>query len=268
MRAKEFIPEAVGDNYLYHGVPNGPTVMKILQSGYIKTHEPFEFDQDPNNPEPKNISLSRSQYLRFPYGFAVAQFVIDKDALQRAGIIAKPKVGAMMHYKYETEERVYKPIPVRAPFVVEIQFDPNLKIPKSFLDHAAELGIKVTPWRRQGKNPNQQARVNKPRPQTTYTDPKKLQISGNGYSYGKNPVKKVEPTEWRIAYDNDDGTSRLIGPQSKDKAYIEKLFPQIKDRVAKGLTFDDLLPQDQYRKEWEHGYSQVYPGDHDWQAEK
>ena len=263
MRAEEFILEAVGGNYLYHGVPDGPTVMRILKSGYIKPHEPFQFDQDPDDPEPKNISLSRSQYLRFPYGHAVAQFVVDKDALTRAGIIARPKVGAMMHYKYETEERVYKPIPVRAPFVVAIQFDPNLKIPKAFLNHAAKLGVKVEPWRRQGENPNQQPQVNKPQPQTEYTNPKKLRISGNGYTYG-NPPKRVEPTEWWISYDTGSGTSEVIGPRSKDKAYIQKLFPQIKDRVAKGLTFDDLLPADQYRKEWKRGYSQVHPGDPDW----
>jgi hypothetical protein len=263
MKLLELLQEAVGGNYLYHGVPDGPTVMKILKSGSIKPQEPFQFDQDPNNPEPKNISLSRSQYLRFPYGHAVAQFVVDKDALARAGIIAKPKVGAMMDYKYETEERVYKPIPVRAPFVVAIEFDPNLKIPKAFLNHATKLGVKVEPWRRQGENPNQQPQVNKPQPQTEFTDPKKVKIMGNGYTYG-NPVKKVEPTEWYVAYETRPGSYHLIGPRSKDKTYIQKLFPQIKDRIAKGLTFDDLLPADQYRKEWKRGYSEIHPGDTDW----
>jgi hypothetical protein len=268
MKISELLKEAVGGNYLYHGVPDGPTVMKILKSGYIKPQEPFQFDQDPDNPEPDNISLSRSQYLRFPYGHAVAQFVVDKDALTRAGIIAQPKVGAMMHYKYETEERVYKPIPVRAPFVVAIEFDPNLKIPRSFLNHATKLGIQVTPWRKEGQNPLAKPPADPgPQPQTEFTDPKKVRIMGNGYTYG-NPPKRVEPTEWYVAYEDRPGHYHLLGPRSKDKTYIQKLFPQIKDRVAKRLTFDDLLPQDQYRKEWKWGYSEIQPGDPDWKEQK
>jgi len=270
MKIWEILDEGVNDQFLYHGVPDGPTVMQILKSGYIKPQEPFDFDRDMDKERGeesvKRISLTRSQYLRFPYGHGVAQFVIDKNALRTHGYKVVPKVGAMMHYKYETEEQVYKPIPVQAPFVVEIQYDPNLKIPRGFLDRAKTMGVKVTPWREEGQNPLAKPPADPgPQPQNDYTDLKKLKIHNNGYISG-TPPKKTPPTEWYVGYNKPGGSIDMLSDRSKDKAYIQKLYAQIKDRVAKGLTFDDLLPASQYRKEWKRGYSQIHPGDPDWKS--
>jgi hypothetical protein len=160
----------------------------------------------------------------------------------------------MMHYKYETEEQVYKPIPIKAPFVIEIQYDPNLKIPKSFLERVASLGIKVSPWRKEGQNPNVQQKPadTGPVPQNKYTNPKKLKI---GYMGGMG---------WYVGYANNDGTSEILGPSSEDKAYVQNLYKQIKDRVAKKLSFDDLFPARQFGKDWKSGEHEIRPGQKGW----
>lgn len=268
MKIYEIIQEGVNDQFLYHGVPDGRTMMQILKSGALKPQEAFDFDREMDlerGAEPRNrISLTRNQYLHFPYGDGVAQFVIDKNALRRAGYKVVPTVGAMMHYKYETEEQVYRPIPIRSPFVVEIQYDPDLKIPRGFFDNAKRLGVKVTPWRKEGRNPNIAPQADPgPQPQNKFTDVKKLKIRGNGYSYG-DPPKKVPPTQWNIGYSIGDRIYNVIGPMSSDKAYIEQLYKQIKDRVSKKLTFDDLLPKRQFGKQWKTGYREIHPGDPDW----
>ena len=270
MKIWELLDEGVNDQFLYHGVPDGPTMMKILKSGALKPQEPFDFDQEMDRQRGekyvKRISLTRNQYLHFPYGHGVAQFVIDKNALRKHGYKVVPKVGAMMHYKYETEEQVYQPIPIKAPFIVEIQYDPDLKIPRGFFDNARAMGVKITPWRKEGQNPLAKPPADTgPQPQDDYTDPSKLKIHNNGYTSG-NPPKKTEPTEWYVGYNRPGGFIDMIGQRSKDKAYIQKLYPQLKDRVAKKLDFSGLLPADQYRKEWKRGYSQVHPGDKDWQG--
>ena len=46
MKIWELLDEGVNDQFLYHGVPDGPTMMKILKSGALKPQEPFDFDQD------------------------------------------------------------------------------------------------------------------------------------------------------------------------------------------------------------------------------
>ena len=269
MKIWELLNEGVNDQFLYHGVPDGPTMMQILKSGKLKPQEPFDFDQDMDQQRGeksvKRISLTRNQYLHFPYGHGVAQFVIDKDALRRAGYKVVPKVGAMMHYKYETEEQVYKPIPIQAPFIVEIQYDPDLKIPRGFFDNAKAMGVKISPWRKEGRNPNVKPAADPgPQPQDEFTDVKKLKINGNGYTYG-SPPKKVEPTEWYVAYNLGGGSFEAIGPRSSDKAYIQKLYAQIKDRVAKKLDFSGIIPERQFRKVWQKGYSEIHPGQKDWQ---
>ena len=152
MRFHEIINEGVNDQFLYHGVPNGQTVMKIIKSGSIQPAEPFDFDYDQEIEQGKTpkdrISLTRSQYLRFPYGGAVAQFVIDKNALQKHGYKVEPVVGAGIAHKGETEEQVFKDIPVRLPFVVAIQYDPEIEIPKAFFNKVKTLGIRLEPWRK------------------------------------------------------------------------------------------------------------------------
>lgn len=268
MKIWEILEEGVNDQFLYHGVPDGQVANAILKSGFIKPNEVHQLDRkydDDDNiiDEPDVISLSRDQYLRFPYGNAVAQFVVDRDALKRAGIKVKPAAG-VGYGKSEKEERVWTPIPVKAPFVVAIQYDPELKIPPAFLKKAAEAGVKIEPWRKGGRNPNIQPADPTPQPQTDYTDIKKLKIHHNGYTSGTPPVK-TPPTEWYIGYNKPGGFIDMLTVRSRDKNYIQKLYTQIKDRVAKGLSFDDLLPATQQRKDWKRGRSEVIPGDPDWQ---
>jgi len=255
MRANEFIIEAVGGNYLYHGVPRGETVSAIIKSGFIQPHEQFEFDcDDPTNHKlcPPVVSLSRDQLLRFPYGGAVAQFVIDKDALTRAGIIAKPQVGTA-YDRSESEERVYKAIPVKAPYVVAIQYDPKLKVPKPILDYAQQVGIRMEPWKQINPRATDDNQTPKIKPATEYTDPKALKLKSQDW-FGD--------IVWTISYDK--GTSgNIIQPyyMVKDEIAVKKAYTAIKDRIAKGQSFDDLLPQSQYGKTWSRGRTELKPGD-------
>ena len=204
MRAKEFITEYVGPNLLYHGVPNGNVVNRILKSGVIKVNEPFELDAEKEKeagiePVPR-ISLTRDQYLHYPYGGGVAQFVINRDALKQHGYKITPTVSAGMPGKYEKEEQVYKNIPVRSPFVIELQYDPEIKIPKPFLLRAKELGIKLSPWRQEAI----QYVSDEPKPTKNKYDPNKLTTRGNSYS-SFDPItnKRIHSpaTEWYVGYE-------------------------------------------------------------------
>jgi len=257
MRAQEFITEAVGGNYLYHGAPDGKTIMAILKSGFIKAQEQFDFDRNPNDDSdeanPPVISLSRDKLLRFPAGDAVAQFVIDKDALRRAGIITKPMPGSG-YGRIESEERAYKDIPVKAPYVVSLQYDPALKIPKAVLDIAQQAGVKIEPWVPFIKKATMATSAAIP-PATRYTDPDALYIRTDDHG--------PWPTNWSIGYKTSSTTSDVIQPyyQITDDNLIKNAFAAIKDRIASGLSFKDLLPAEQYNKNWAKGTHEIKPGD-------
>lgn len=271
MRSFEFITEDVGRNLLYHGVPDGKTVSKILKSGFIKPHPAFDFDREQDIARGKKpldrISLTRDQYLHFPYGRAVAQFVIDRDTLKRYGYKIEPTVGFNMPSKYETEEIVYKDIPVRAPFVTEIQYDPNLEIPKNLLQQIQKLGIKLSPWRKTKEEPESAKQIEKLSaiaPDGEPWDVNKLKVKANkksGYEVENGEVvrKEYPPDEWYIGYvteynpSTQQGGTFIIAQDSKDKNYIDKLHAQIKDRISKGLTWNDLLPQTKYGRDWKQG---------------
>lgn len=266
MKISEILAEAVGDNFLYHGVPDGRTLTQILQSGALQPMPPFDFDNQggDDNPDPDRISLTRNQYLHFPYGHGVAQIVINKDALRKAGYKVVPAVGAMIHYKGETEERVFKPIPMRSPFVVEIQYDPKLKVPKTFLARAQGAGIRLSPWRKTSKNYSNPKQDNAIYYQDEYTDPDKVVILDNGGRIGGDNPRIIQPTNWKVAYKTDPSTYRRLSPESNDENYIKDLFVKIRDRVAKGWTWDDLLPQSQYGKTWSQGYYEIPHGSPKW----
>jgi len=256
MRALEFIVEAVSGNYLYHGVPDGKTVSAILKSGFIKPQGVFDFDRNPDDDSeeanPDVISLTRDQRLRFPYGGGVAQFVVDKDALTQAGIIAKPKVG-IGYGRTESEERVYKPIPVKAPYVVAVQYDPKLKVPPAIVTHFKELGVKIEPWRSFAEPKTTEPNAPKEIPPAKkYTDPKKLELKTDNYT-----------NTWTIAYRNTPTSGSIIQPyyMIDNEAVVKKAYAAIKDRISKNLSFDDLLPQNQYGKNWSKGSYEIKPGD-------
>ncbi len=256
MRAIEFISEDVGPNLLYHGMPNGNVVTRILKSGIIKVNEPFELDAESEKEAGieslPRISLTRDQYLHFPYGGGVAQFVINRDALKQYGYKIRPTVSAGMPGKYEKEEQVYKNIPLRSPFVVELQYDPDIKIPKTLLSKAKELGIKLSPWRKEAI----QYVSDEPKPTKNKYDPDKLTARSNSYT-SSHPITgeivRGPATEWYVGYESKDGSVYLITQPSKDKQFVEKLALAVKDRMAKGLSWEDLLPQDKYAKSWGRG---------------
>jgi len=275
MRANEFIIEAVGGNYLYHGVPNGGIVSAIIKSGFIKPQEQFENDCD--NPEnhklcPPVVSLSRDQLLRFPYGNAVAQFVIDKDALTRAGIIVKPQVGTAMG-RSESEERVFKPIPVKAPYVVAIQYDPALKVPKSILDYVKQSGIRMEPW----KQVKQAA--SEPEYDINYSDKEdgdKENLSTkitNILKTGTEPLpdwKSIKITDgpgWSTIYYDIPGYDTGISIQpfqfiSPDLA--KQILPQLHQLTKAGQSVRPVMNKYaliQHGKDWKQGTYQIRPGD-------
>lgn len=278
MRVWEILQEAVGGNYLYHGVPEGKTVSNILKSGFIKPMAQFEFDcDDPDDKEtcPDVISLSRDQFLRFPYGNAVAQFVVDKDALKKAGIIAKPQVGTN-YFKQEAEERVFKPIPVKAPYVVAIQYDPSLKVPKSIIDKVQATGIKIEPW----KTIN--SRQDEPEYDVNYskssystddeTDP--AVVIRNILDKGTDPLP-----DWRnlyllkmadsygIYYKIPGWTHGLeIQPFRflDDENFAKRILAQLQQLTKAGKSIRPIMnkyAQKQFGKDWKQGRYQIRPGD-------
>ena len=276
MKVWEIVQEAVGGNYLYHGVADGGIVSRIMKSGFIKPQPQFEFDCE--NPDDKKlcpdvISLSRDQYLRFPYGDAVAQFVIDKEAIKRAGITTKPQVGAM-YFKQEAEERAYKPIPIRTPFVVAIQYDPELKIPKSVIDRARESGVKVEPWRVIKKS------AEKPRydlgtlDSDRDDDPKSLSAKITDIlKKGQEPLPdwrslKINDTfgdSHTIYYDIPEYTYGIDIPPFTfiEPEFAKKILAQLQQLTKDGKSIRPLMnkyARIQYDKDWKQGKHQIRPG--------
>lgn len=274
MRYWEIIEEAVGGNYLYHGVPNGKTVEKIFKSGFIKPQPQFDFDcDDPEDEEncPPVISLTRSQYLRFPYGNAVAQFVIDKDALRQAGIMAKPQVGGMMQYKSETEERAYKPIPVKAPYVIAVQYDPRLEVPKALIKKAKENGVKVEPWKSVKKGeekPEYSVDYDRYKPDPGTEQEKIVSLLKKGeplpdweklYLGGPFSDKKTiyyKIPGWTYGYEIDpfDGIPVEFG---------EKILAQLQQLTKAGKSIAPIIQKYsriQYGKDWKQGRHEIKPG--------
>lgn len=281
MRAQEFIIEAVGGNYLYHGVPNGDTVSAILKSGFIKPQPVFDFDRNPNDDSkeanPPVISLTRDQRLRFPYGGGVAQFVIDKDALTRAGIIAKPKVGTG-YGRTESEERAYKPIPVKAPYVVAMQYDPSVKVPAAIIKHFRQLGVRIEPWKPSGStHPDSEPEYDINYPNISGADDLVDQIQSI-LKTGTAPLpdwKKIKIDRgpgWSTIYyeipDRDTGINiqpfQFISPE-----LAEQLLPQLQQMTRAGQSIRPLVNKYalvQHGKNWKQGIYKIKPGDPQYKA--
>lgn len=270
MRIFEIITEEVGKNYLYHGVSNGKTMAQIVKSGEIKPSEPFDFDRDYGGETQDVISLSRDQFLRHPYGRGVAQLVIDKDALKRAGIKVVPKVGVGVHYKSEAEERVYEPIPVKPPFVVGIQFDPTLKVPKSFTDKVKALGIPVIGWKKVKQQPEE------PEYELGFKKSKGKGLADrieNIIATGKEPLPDANSLylvpffdTYSIFYKIPGWThGKEIRPFSYiTKEFATKILKQLKDLTKAGQSITPLVKkysQKQFGKNWQQGRHQLRPGD-------
>lgn len=228
MKIHEILLEFEHRSLLYHSVSSGSVVTQILNSGFIKPSEPFEADEELTGETEPVISLSRNQYLRFPSASeSVAQFVVDRNALKKAGYKVIPKIGAMMGHKEETEERVYKPIPVKFPYVVELQVDPNLKIPQKIISRTEELGVPIKPWKQ--INP-----VNKP-----VTKPKANSVSSET-SYPFNNVSKLfaygYPPNRKIIYDHYVLIDKIPTQEEADKLYHMLWY-----RIANHQPIDDLI---------------------------
>lgn len=158
-----------------------------------------------------------------------------------------------MYGRSESEERSWTPIPVKAPYVVAVQYDSKLKVPPAIIKHFQELGVKIEPWKPVvAKSADQNAPKEIP-PAKDYTDPNALKLKSQDW-FGD--------TVWTISYAVGDG-SKIIQPyyQVKDEVGVKKAYAAIKDRIAKGLSFDDVLPQSQYGKSWSKGEYEIKPGD-------
>ena len=254
MKIQELI-EAVGDNLLYHSVREGRVAQQILKSGVIK---PFVGDVDSEyGQEQEVISTSRDQYHRFPYGDGIVQFVLDKNALKQAGYKVEPwsmaqQIGGAF-YKSEKEERVWHPkgigIPVKAPFVKEIQVDPEVEAAKPFIKAAKKLGIPVTAMKGYKKSSNVD---HKNHLDPNMADPSKYSLEKQMW-FG-------EPA-YTITYDKKD----IIQPfyLVKDEPYIKKAFKQIVDRVKQGKGYEDIKKANiKYAKSWEKGRYELPVGSH------
>jgi hypothetical protein len=234
VRAKEFITEDVGGDYIYHSVTTPNQIWNILEKGEIEPNL-SETDEDGGWEIPV-ISASRSQYYRFPYGAGSVQLVLDRSALRRAGYKVFPfsymqfygnpdgttPTSSNPMYKQETEERIFHPkgigIPVKSPFVVGIQFRKELmeKIPKKLLDLIAEKGLTVSSMRHDP--------TNKKRFLKTLTKPPKQ--------------KKFyfKPEDIQIVRDYDDPTKYSLWTSStnySDPGMLDKGWHLSKDRAVK-----------------------------------
>lgn len=261
MKINEFLLEFESRSLLYHSVPKGSIIEQILSSGFIQPKEPFEADEELTGEADPVISLSRNQYLRFPStSRSVAQFVIDRDALKKSGYKVIPKIGAMMGHKQETEERVYKPIPVKPPYIVEIQVDPNLKIPQRIYDKAEELGVPIKPWKQ--INPiNKSTPKPKPKPVSSETD-YPFTNTMMLYSSRKNS------NYYHIKYDD-----YVLVDNIPTQEEAVKLYYMFLHRIENRLPVDDLITNPEkyvprkppkLTKNWEKGEHSVWPNDTDY----
>ena len=281
MRIWEILQEAVGGNYLYHGVRDGKTMARILKSGNILPMEVFDFDRETEmklnggKEPPPRISLTRDQYLHFPYGDGVAQFVIDRDALKRRGYKIRPTVGAMISPKAETEELVYKPIPLKNPFVVSIQYDPALKVPKSFIDKVRDAGIKIEPWRKtKSRDQEPEYDLNYGRDRYSDDDPDSLADKIRDIlDKGTDPLPdwrqldlKTDVTGSSIYYKIPGWTYGLnIQPFQflEDEKFAERIFSQLQQLTKDGKSIRPVMnkyAQKQFGKDWKQGKHQIRPG--------
>ena len=259
MRASEFLIEYETRNLLYHGVPSGKIVSQILKSGFIEPQPAFDGDeeqeQDGGEESIDRISLTRNQFLHFPYGGAVAQFVIDRDALKKHNYKIKPVVGFMTRHKGETEEQVFKPIPIRSPFVVGLQYDPNIQVPKSVLKKLKELGVAPMPWKQSKQNVDGDTVIKKTK---TKYNPKRIVVQGNDYTANG---EYHAANSWYVGYKpvSEPGTYLLTQP-SKDEQFVNDLAEKIKQRMANQQSWEDLLPQTKYGKNWRQGKFELQHG--------
>jgi hypothetical protein len=280
MKIQEIISEAVSDNLLYHSVHSGDVVSKIFKSGAIKVQPAHELDcDDPEDLEmcPPVISFSRDQYYRF--GDGIAQFVVDKSALRNAGYKVKPLVGRGF-YKAEAEERVFKDIPLRLPFVVAVQFDPKVKVPPSISKQLKELGIKLIPWRpARDDQSSPEYDLNKYDNDMT-TDEPEFDSHVDTYNAVKNLIKAgIEPLpDWkRIQINKGPGWSTIyykidgwtagfsIAPfEFINPAKAEEISRELQQLTKSGQSILPVIKKYskvQTGKSWKQGKHQIRPGE-------
>ena len=230
MRAKEFIIEEVGGDYIYHSVSTPNQIWNILQKGEIEPN--LSVTDEDGGWEIPVISASRSQYYRYPYGTGGVQLVLDRSALRRAGYKVFPfsymqfygnpdgtkPTSSNAMYKQETEERIFHPrgigIPIKSPFVVGIQFRKELieKIPKKLLDLIAEKELTVSSMKHDPTNNKKFLKTlsKPPKQKKFYYNPEDIQIVAD-YD---DPSKY---TLW-VTINRDPGMYEKGWHLSKDKA--------------------------------------------------
>lgn len=262
MKIIEIINEDVNSNLVYHGVNNGNTATRILNSGKLNLTEPFAYDdeEEGGNESRNHLSVTRNQYLHFPYGNGIVQFVLDKDALKKGGWQVRPKIGAGMPYKYETEERVYhkfdKPVPVKPPYVVGIQIYPGLDIPPEVIEKTKQLGIPVTPMKSK-KEPVASAAQSTKNRTRSYGMGYLIGIekTDSGYTItGKHTIPGMPP--------NPEPIEPYIN--IPDEATAIKVRDKLQSMVDSKVDYRDITPT-QYHRTWEKGRYKLQAGDKEFQ---
>ena len=127
MISSEFLTEKVNDTYVYHSVGHLNTMIKMLQSGIINAGVSDHGRE--NNRNYPIISVSRDRSYRYPMQGGVAQFVIDRNELKKHGIKIRPfafnagtntpEINGVK--EVSKEEEILGPLPIRSPFVVQIE---------------------------------------------------------------------------------------------------------------------------------------------------
>lgn len=261
MRLHEFLKEGVNDNFLYHSVGTGQTIMKILTSGEIRPSISSN-ELDFGITTTPSISASRSQSHRYPRGAAVAQFVLDKKSLLNAGFAVKPFNDPMVKHKSEFEERITstdnKSIPVKPPFVIELQIDSNLEIPQEIKELCKSAGIKITPM----KSFNYQVRDKANKDASDRKKSKSLEVLSDPNNLKLTSQKFMDGEKYTLTYMLDNSRSMILHPyvQMPDLDKANGIFNKIKNRLRNNEPITDLFPDDKIEKSWDRGEYVVPPG--------
>ena len=264
MRAKEFIAEAVGGDYIYHSVAQPNQIWNILRNGVIQPH--LADTDEEGGWEIPVISSSRNQYYRFPYGSGSIQLVLDRNALRQAGFKVMPfsymqfynkadgtgPTASNPMYKQETEERIYHPrgigIPVKKPYVLGIQIRKELmnKVPKELLKLINERGLELTTMRDDPTNKSTFSRklAKPPLNSKHYYKPKDMQIVARANDPNKFDLWHI--SEWG-PMPMSDGDENFKG-HTKDKAIevFKRVTGSNPKEVQSAIKFDGDLERYYY----------------------
>jgi len=195
MRAQEFITEAVGDNLVYHATTL-QGLKGMIQSGAIQpsTTKTAHGWGGGGTGDYGSVSLTRDRNY-FPFDFTDVQIVLDRDALAQNFRIQPYNFGG----RYESEERVDRPIPFNSRYVKGVMYR-NDAPSRPMMAALRKLGIPVAPYR-------------------------ELPAVNRRYAYTINPADYGDQRlDWKITDQSGDQTWRRLNNMTaaEAKAAYEK----------------------------------------------